>query len=60
LDELTDFEKLVQGISQFAALVRAYYEALKESGFTHKDAMVLTAQYQKDVLNMAKPNNNAG
>lgn len=60
MEELTDFEKLVQGVSQFATLVRAYYEALKESGFSHKDAMFLTAQYQKDVLNMAKPNNNAG
>lgn len=59
MDELTDFEKLIQGISQFAALVRAYYEALRESGFLHKDAMVLTTQYQKEIINMSKPNNKA-
>lgn len=55
MDELTDFEKLVQGVNQFATLVRAYYDALVESGFSEKDAMVLTAQYQRDVLDMAKP-----
>jgi len=54
VEELTDFEKLVQGVSQFATLVRAYYDALIESGFSHKDAMVLTVQYQKDVINISR------
>ena len=58
MDELTDFEKLVESTLQLAKFVRAYYDHLLECGFTEKQAMALATQYQKDILGMARSNNN--
>lgn len=55
-EELTQYEKLIEGVAQLAAVVKAYYDALRESGLSHKDAMSLTIEYQKSLLGMVKPN----
>ena len=60
MEELTDFEKLIESTLQLAKFVRAYYDHLLECGFSEKQAMVLATQYQKDILSMANPNKGAG
>lgn len=60
MEELTDFEKLVESTLQLAKFVRAYYDHLLECGFSEKQAMVLATQYQKDILSMANLNKGAG
>lgn len=55
MDERTPYEQLIDGISQFAEVIRAYYNALREQGFAHKDAMLLTIEYQKEIMGMGKP-----
>jgi len=60
VEELTDFEKLIESTLQLAKFVRAYYDHLLECGFSEKQAMVLATQYQKDILSMANPNKGAG
>jgi len=59
VEELTDFEKLIECVSQFATLIREYYKALVESGFSKNEAMLLAVEYQKEVLGMAKPKQKA-
>lgn len=59
MEELTDFEKLVESTLQLAKFVRAYYDHLLECGFSEKQAMVLATQYQKDILSMANSNKGA-
>jgi hypothetical protein len=49
-DDLTDFEKAIEGITPLAALIAAYYNALVESGLSKKDALTLTIEYQKQML----------
>lgn len=56
-DELAPYEKLIEGISQLASLMRAYYEALRESGFSAQEAIFLTSEYQKVILGSAKKGN---
>lgn len=55
-EELTQYEKMIEGISQFAMLIYAYYSALIENGFSRKDALVLTIEYQRQILQSVKPN----
>jgi hypothetical protein len=57
VDELTNYEKLIEGVNRFAMLMRSYFSALIEQGFSEDQAINLTAQYQRDMLNMAKPHN---
>jgi hypothetical protein len=54
MDELTDFEKLVQATNQFAALIRQYYKALIEQGFSETEALLMTIEYQKAAMGMSK------
>jgi hypothetical protein len=56
MDELTDYEKLVESVHQMAGLLKAYYDALKSKGFKHYDAMLLITEYQKSILEMVKIN----
>jgi len=53
-DELTDFEKMINGISQFAALIIAYYNALIDGGLNKEQAIFLTAEYQKEIIGLNK------
>lgn len=55
-EELTPYEKMLDGVAQFATLIRTYYVSLTESGFSHDDAMVLTMDYQKELVAMMSPN----
>lgn len=48
MDELTDYEKMIENINLFAKLLRAYYEAMIENGFSEKDAMSMTMEYQRN------------
>jgi len=52
MDEKTEFEKLIDGVSQLASIVKAYYDSLIESGFSKKDAILLTLEYQKSLFGM--------
>ncbi len=54
VDDLTNFEKLIDAISQMAAVVSAYHKALLEQGFSEENALLLTIEYQKELLGMAK------
>ena len=56
MNELTDYEKLVEGVAQLASLVSAYYKSLIDNGFIEKDALVLTIDYQNEIISLAKPN----
>jgi hypothetical protein len=49
--ELTDFEKLIDGMTTMAGLVIAYYNALVEGGMPKKEALTLTIEFQKAVIN---------
>jgi hypothetical protein len=60
MEELTDFEKLIESVNQLAALVYEYYKALKEKGFSEGAALMLSADYQKEIINMSKPAKGAG
>ena len=51
-DELTDYEKAVDAMCTLARLTRVYYETLIESGFSDKDALILTIEYQKEIITM--------
>lgn len=53
MDELTDYEKLLQGIYQFANLVHEYYKALRSEGFSTKEALELTISYQNEIVRLA-------
>jgi hypothetical protein len=53
-DELTDYEKLIEAISNLADTVHTYYERLIENGFSPEQALSLCIQYQKDIMTMAK------
>jgi hypothetical protein len=59
VEELTPFENLIESTLQLAKIVRAYYDHLLECGFSENQAMALATQYQKDIINMAKSNNNS-
>lgn len=54
MDELADYEKMIENINLFAKLLRAYYEAMIENGFSEKDALYLTSEYQRSVLGIGK------
>jgi len=55
MDELTDFEKLMESVNQLAVLVKAYCNALVEQGFGYEEAILLTKEYQKSIIELAKP-----
>jgi hypothetical protein len=54
VEELTNFEKLIEAVGQMAAVVAQYHKALLEQGLSESDALLLTTEYQKELLNMAK------
>jgi len=54
MNELTDYEKLVEGMNQLANVVREYYNALIEKGFSDKDALVLTVEYQRSIVETSR------
>lgn len=60
MDELTNFEKLVESVNMLATLVHSYYQALRERGFSDDQAMFLVGEYQDTVLNFAKGTGNQG
>jgi hypothetical protein len=45
-DILAGMDQLLRGLVDVARIVRAYYTALVEQGFTESEAMILTCQYQ--------------
>ena len=47
-----DIDQAIEGARQLATLLRAYYQFLREQGFTTGQAMQLTAEYQAAVLAM--------
>lgn len=49
-EELTDFEKMIEGTTQFAAMIYTYYQALKDNGFPEPIALALTIEYQKEAV----------
>ena len=53
-DDLTEFEKMINSISQFAALIIAYYNALIEGGMDEDQAIFLTAEYQREIIGLNK------
>lgn len=55
MEELTDYEKLIESVNQLAALISEYHIALINKGFTKKEALQITIEYQKEILAMAKP-----
>ena len=50
MSELTEYEKLIEGVSQLANTVRVYYETLIENGFSEKDALALARDYQNALI----------
>ena len=55
MEELTEYEKMIEGVTQLAGLMWEYYTALTEIGFSKKEALELTIEYQKNIIGMAKP-----
>lgn len=55
MDELTPFEKIMEGVNEFATVIRAYYDALINKGFTAEQALALTIEYQKGLLTLLRP-----
>lgn len=55
--ELTNIEQLVEAVNQLATIVRNYYDALKQRGFSDKDALQLSIAYQNAIINLSKSNN---
>lgn len=53
-DELTDYEKLIEGVSKVARLMRAFYSALIEENFTEAQATTLTIEYLRGILELSK------
>lgn len=45
-DLLAGFDQLLRGLVDFARIVRTYYLALVEQGFTEVEALRLTIAYQ--------------
>lgn len=43
-------EQTAAAMGELAILVRAYYESLLEQGFSRKDALALTAEYQTAIV----------
>jgi len=56
-DELTPFERLIEGTTQLAMMLHAYHDALRENGFSEDDAMFLCTEYQKGIIAAAAENN---
>ncbi len=50
MDELTDFEKMVEGSHRMAAFLMALYLAFVDEGFRENEAMQLTITYIEKVL----------
>ncbi len=50
MDELTDFEKMIEGSHRMAALLRALYLAFVDEGFREAEAMQLTITYIEKVI----------
>ena len=45
-DPLAAFDQMLRGIVDWVRLMRAYYEACLEMGFSRDEAMTLTIAYQ--------------
>jgi hypothetical protein len=55
MNELNDFEMLIESVNKLASIVGAYYKALIEQGFSDENAIKLSVAYQGQIINMAKP-----
>ena len=49
-DELTNFEKAIDGMTALAVAMKEYYAALIAAGFTNQEAMLMVVAYQHDLL----------
>jgi ketol-acid reductoisomerase len=52
MDERTDYEQTIEGISKIAELVAAYYDALFRNGIEKELAQKLTISYQQSIMQM--------
>lgn len=43
-------EQAIEGMSQFAMMIHAYYGSLVENGFSKKDALTLCIELQRTVM----------
>jgi hypothetical protein len=52
-DEMTDFEKMIETQAQLAEIVSSYRKSLIESGVPEDSALVLTIEFQKEIISAA-------
>lgn len=57
ISELEERE-MVEGLQHIAFIVRAYFEALLENGFSNKEALTLTSEYQTAMIKSAHKDQN--
>lgn len=50
MDELTDFEKMIEGSHRMASMLRNLYLAFVEQGFSESQSMQLTIEYIRSVI----------
>lgn len=60
MNELTDYEKMIEAVHQIAKLMRNYYNALLEEGFDPGEAMKLALAYQNTFLTVVFTNGAKG